>query len=423
VPIVAVGLISLFFALRDLDPKHTVWLFAVVTVLAAIWNVCVPFVVAAKVNWGLLVPPMRPLGSDFLLGLYRPGAAFSSSDSAWPPLTLVIGHAFAWLDTSLAYPAYVASLVLLGLVASAISAKLASKATYTLGRSAGDLPRYLFLAIALWLVTSYGFMFEVERGNANIYALFFSVLAIWTLVRFPQSAWFPAALLAIAINIKVYPAVLLAVLFWRLRWRAIVPVVATNVALLLVAGPANALSFLVNLRSLGGAPFLWAGNHSAVSFVVLLSQQLEMPYRNVRYMLLVPALLIPAVLWIWTISVAARQGRTNRGAVLMAAASMPVMTIFPTVSHDYTLVLLVLPLALTVLLVATMRNLPSSARTALFAASCLELVYLGRSTMLTISPVLANKYPLLVALQVLILVLVIVGDDTAMDPLSHAIAV
>ena len=104
------------------------------------------------------------------------------------------------------------------------------------------------------MITSYGFMYELQRGNVNLFALFFSLLAVWLMLRLPSSPWWPAIVLAVAINLKLYPAILLVLLFWRYRLRAVVPVVVTNVVLLLVAGPANLWRFLAWLTKTAPGP-------------------------------------------------------------------------------------------------------------------------------------------------------------------------
>ena len=88
-------------------------------------------------------------------------------------------------------------------------------------------------------MTSYGFMYEVERGNIDLYALFFALLSVWLMLRLPRSPWWPAIVLAVSINLKLYPGVLLVLLFWRYRWRALLPAVVANAVLLLIAGPGN----------------------------------------------------------------------------------------------------------------------------------------------------------------------------------------
>jgi len=118
----------------------------------------------------------------------------------------------------------------------------------------------------LWLTTSYGFMFEIERGQLDLYPLFFALLAVWLLLRRPQgSPWWPSLALALAVSIKAYPGLLAVVLLWRYRRRAVVPLLVTNLALLLSAGPANVRRFIVRRAGLGTNTFPrgWVNNSAA----------------------------------------------------------------------------------------------------------------------------------------------------------------
>ena len=83
-------------------------------------------------------------------------------------------------------------------------------------------------------------MFEIERGQLDLYALVFVLIVVWLLLRRPQgSPWWPSLALALAVNIKAYPGVLAVVVLWRYRWRAVLPLLVTNLLLLLCAGPGD----------------------------------------------------------------------------------------------------------------------------------------------------------------------------------------
>ena len=125
--------------------------------------------------------------------------------------------------------------------------------------------------MGLWLLTSYGFMYEIDRGNIDLYALVFSLLAVWLTIRSPRSAWLPAAVLALAVGLKLYPAILVVLLFWRYRWRALLPVVVTTAAALLIAGPTALRHSLVALSAVqGGARAEWWGQDSATAMAHVL---------------------------------------------------------------------------------------------------------------------------------------------------------
>ena len=425
IPIAAVSLLSLVGSAYLSNPRRSAipWFWGVIAA-GGIANFLLPYAlptpgfnpVTMKLNgfFGKFLPLQLPTGSDFLNGVYLPARAFSSSASAYPPFTLIIGKPFTLLGFSSAYLVQVGVLVALGIASAALSAVLAMKVVH--GPDSDDSPRISRAQVAIlmcaWLLSSYGFVFEVERGNIDLYALFFSLLAVWALTRKHDNVWLPAVLLAVAINIKLYPAILVVLLFWRYRWRAVVPVLVSNAVLLLVAGPTNAWSFFKNLTALGGAPSLWAwvGNHSAASFTQGLA--LRFPGMPVTAVGLI-ALLVPLCLWAVTMFVLFRRKFSASGAVLAAAASVPVMGALPSVSHDYKLVLLVFPMTLIVVAVLAMRRMAFSRWVALLGLAGIELVMLDRSPLVSAPAFLANKYPLLVLVQLTILVLLYLRRDRA----------
>ena len=192
------------------------------------------------------MPPGAIWGRDFRDGLYDPARAFSVEGSGWPPMTLIVAWPFTLVQRSTAYAVEVGLMAGAAVGSAVLSAVLALRAVAPAHRArrrsadgAVDA-QSLGIVLGVWLLTSYGFMYELQRGNVNLFALFFSLLAVWLTLRLPRSPWWPAVVLAVAINLKLYPAILLALLFWRYRLRAVVPVLVTNAVLLLIAGPVNA---------------------------------------------------------------------------------------------------------------------------------------------------------------------------------------
>jgi hypothetical protein len=375
----------------------------------ALGNLAVPFLALGKGAWGAMLLLRHPPGLDFRQGLYDPAAAFSTVKSAWPPLTLVLGRPFTLLSYSSGYIVQVVVLVGLGVAAAAFSASLATRAAESSGLETGNRSanaRRMFLMLAFWLVSSYGFLFEVERGNLDLYAIFFSVLCVWLLLRSPRFMWLSVVSLAVASNLKIYPAILLVLVFWRYRWRALLPVVVSNSVLLMIAGPSNLWHFLVNNSSMLGNPNLWPGNHSAAGFAHVLRQTFGWLPSSLQYVFVAG----PVVLWAATAVILIGRGWSQRGAVLLAAASVPLMSIVPSVSHDYKLVLLVFPLAVLASLLAvpatTARDSPVL-RSALLGLLAVDMVLLSTPTLLWGTAGLGNKYPLLVLMQLLCLAVVL----------------
>ena len=412
VPLAIVGLATVLAASRVGDEQAgPVMLLAAVVVGSIAWNFLVYSVKFGHSVFRLLVPVAHPTGIDFRDGLYLPGKAFSNAVSGWPPFTLWIGKAFTAVGFSTGYA--IQFCILLGFAAGAVvlstslarSALSAQDQPSANGRLAVERPitaRQLGLVGGLWLFTSYGFMYEMERGQVDLYALFFALLAVWLVLRRPTiSPWWPSLCLALAVNLKAYPAVLAVVLLWRYRWRAVVPLLVTNLALLCAAGPVNVRRFVVTQNGLErGSHALWWGNNSAVS----LAHTLHL-LNSAWPTWLGPALLaLSAAVWIATLVVVMRRGWDERRAVLVAAACVPVMCTFPSISHDYKLVLLVLPLTVLAALTAARRRLGGPLWALLFMAIAVEFFLLARSSLVIAPSFQGSKFVLILGLQALLLV-------------------
>ena len=392
-----------------------VWL--LVVVLGDVgWNSLVYAFKFGRGVFAILLPLVHPTGIDWRVGIVAAGKSFSLANSGYPPFTLWVGRAFTAVSPSTAYAIQVCllagfavgSALLCGLLGRAWhSAAPELRLSGAMTSSEGDRLRRPFeawqlgLLGGLWLATSYGFMFEVERGQLDLYALFFALIAVWLLLRRPQgSAWWPSLALALAVNIKAYPGVLAVLLLWRYRWRAVVPLVVTNLALLLSAGPAKVLQFFTTRAALESSTFPrgWV-NNSAASLAHTLHEVSSWPGS-----LWLVFLASSALLWIVTLVVVMRRGWSARRAVLASAACVPVMCTFPSISNDYRLVLLVFPLSVLAAATAAMRSHGGPLWALLFMAVGLELFLLARSSRLIAPSLQGSKFALIVGLQVLLLI-------------------
>jgi hypothetical protein len=423
VPLALVGVVcALATAGVGRSAMNAVTWLGVIALGGLAWNVLTYSFKFHNGVWSVLIPRIHPVGVDFRDGLYRPAAIFSTAHSGWPPLTLLLGKPFTLVSLSTGYAIQAALLVACALGATVLSAKLAMKvagAPQPEGYAGAPLPGavreraldapLLALVMGLWLFTSYGFMYEVERGNIDLYALVLSLLAVWAMLR-ARSPWLPALLLAGAVGLKLYPAILLVVLLWRYRRRAVVPAIVTTVAALLAAGPANLRSSVSSLDALqGNVHAEWWGQTSATAMTHVLRAHTGWAPSWVSY----PLIVVPLALWAATMVVLLRRGWSERGAVLAAAACVPPMAIVPAVSNDYKLVLCVFPLAVLAVLVSTMKRAPV-VWTALFGVLAFVMIFLARSTMLVAPSLQGSKYTLLVVVQVLLLAAVLPTDPRRM---------
>ena len=439
VPLSVVGLVAAAAAgrLGDGQVNAVVWLLVIV-VAGIVWNVLVYSCKLGRDVLSVLVPVRHPTGLDFRDGLYLPGKAFSNAGSGWPPFTLWVGRAFTAVSLSTGYAIQFCVLVGFAAAAAVLCALLARGAVAgadLVGRpdvardSVGGVAQgvtdrpavdtwQLGLLGGLWLFTSSGFLYEMERGQIDLYALFFAVLAVWLVVRRPDgSPWWPSLALALAVNLKAYPAVLAVVLLWRYRWRAVVPLVVTNAVLFVAAGPANVRRFIATQGAFETSTSpLWWGNNSAISLGHTLHAL------NAAWPSWLGSALLAgsALLWVVTLVVLMRRGWSVRGAVLASAACVPVMCTFPSISHDYKLVLLVFPLVVLAAVTAAMRRDGGRLWAVLFMAVGFEFFLLARSSLVVAPSLQGSKFALIVGLQFLLLLVGVLDGRAPVATDGHA---
>jgi hypothetical protein len=405
-PLAMIGTVTALAAWkRSVD--IAVWLGVLVALGIGI-NLVVVWLLFRGDTWGQLIPPDPIWGRDFRDGLYDPARVFSVEGSGWPPLTLIVAWPLTLVQRSTAYAVEVGLMAGAAVGSAILSAVLAVRAVGS-GPSRSETgvhgavdAQSLGIVLGIWLLTSYGFMYELQRGNVNLFALFFSLLAVWLAVRLPHSPWWPAILLAVAINLKLYPAILLVLLFWRYRLRAVVPVLVANAVLLLVAGPANSWRLLVWLTTVTPASRVATyGDMGAAGTAAILRATTTWAPPWIA----LPLFVVPVALWSATAVVLIRRGWSGRRAVVLAAASVPPMALVPTLSNDYKLVLFVFPLA--VLAAAFAGSGLDRGRIGWclgFGVVAWLLVFMARSTGFHGWGLVGSKYSLAVLAQVVLLV-------------------
>ena len=423
VPGVPLALVGTLTALAVWKRRVNValWLAVMVAAGAAV-NLVVLWLVFRWDFWDQILPPSPVWGLDFRDGLYAPAQAFSVAGSGWPPLTLLLGRPFTLLPLQNAYGVQVVLVACAAVGSALLSALLAVRvvapgvASDRFGRGAVDA-QSLGVALSCWMVTSYGFLYELWRGNVNLYALLFSLLAVWLAMRLPGSPWWPALALAVAINLKLYPGILLVLLFWRYRLKAVLPVVVTNAVLLLIAGPANFWRLVTYVTTVtpGTRRAVYGDMGASGTAAVLRATTAWAPPWVV-----VPLFVLPLALWAATAVLLFRRGWSGGRAVLLAAASVTPMAVIPTLSNDYKLVLFALPLGVLAAALAGSRLVRGGPAWCLGFGVVLWLTFfLTRSSVFHGTGLIGSKYSLAVLVQVMVLLVawkLDVSPETAVEP-------
>jgi len=380
-------------------------------------------------TWKFVTPPilptMTPIGADFRAGFYKPaenlfvGKSFQEiwqnkiNTNAYPPLETLLGLLFLPFGANTGYIIQVILLLLSNIASLAIAVGLCKK--YFLDdiglekTTAHLISVAIFFSITFYTFSSYGFTFSIERGNYDIYAILFSLLFLRVLIKTPQKLWVQVLLLSIATHLKIYPAILFVLLFKQHGRKMLLPTLITNLALLFILGPNNALAFLTSSQSSFGIgnKWSWIGNHSSYSFVQNLIEVKLPNLTNSFIPLWIIFTVLPVIIWGVATIPLLKNKLTPQSALLFFAISIPVMDLLPTVSHDYKLV--IYSSAIVILIAAMVKciNLhPKRSDYLLLILLFFTLVFIGRSFVypgLFNDIMLTNKYPWAILLELIIL--------------------
>lgn len=279
------------------------------------------------------LPTLDPIGSDLnlMLGFSRAWLETGTPGSCYPPL-LAVG--FAPL-TALPFPAAYTMMVVATLLAYlSVVLVLPLLACKRADRAA-------VLGVALAGLFSYGLLFEFERGQYNVLAM---ACVAWGLFLFHRgrvrgAKWAAYALFSVAIQLKVYPAIFVFAFArdapaWKqnlARWSALG---AANVALLFALGPGVFGEFFGLLKQQAFDPYVWAGNHSMLSFAERTGHPWIVPAFTAVY----------AACFLWALGRQIRPGGPMAFAGLLLMCALGAMLI-PGVSHDYKLTVLTMAFA------------------------------------------------------------------------------
>lgn len=132
-----------------------------------------------------------------------------------------------------------------------------------------------FVAISFFLGTglfSYGLLFELERGQLNLFAVFLTVVAVVLFHYRPSFRLLAYLLFTVAVQIKVYPAIFIFLFVedWR-AWKSNIMRMAVlgllNFSALFVMGYQQFTYFVISIMDRLNTRSRWPGNHSIYNFV------------------------------------------------------------------------------------------------------------------------------------------------------------
>lgn len=185
---------------------------------------------------------------------------------------------------------------------------------------------------------SYGFQWELERGQFDVIAMTLALGAVALFYRHPRFRLASYVLLTLSIQLKVYPAILIIAFVedWR-NWKKelvrILAILGVNFACLFVLGPRVFLDFVAAIRGyiVSFDPFV--GDHSVASFAINLFPS------HPRYLEL-GLLALFALCFVYAVYVSHARRWPGLDPYLLLACCVGAL-IIPSISNDYTLPILV----------------------------------------------------------------------------------
>lgn len=356
------------------------------------------------------LPDRYPIGNDLIAVLDLSKGWFFEGRSPfliqfYPPFTYIF---FAPLLLADNYPALFTSFTLFSIACYFIL-------TLILPIKMGGI-KNLSVVLLLFLtgLVSYGFQFELERGQYNVFTFLLCLLAIYIFHNHKKQRLIAYLLFSISIQLKIYPAIFIVMFVddwrdWKIVLRRFAGIGAFNFLLLFIMGGEMFLEFINAVAMQIATPgWGWNGNHSIKAFAGLLANDgLGMippnilatfqgnpgPLATVLLLLFFAALVFAIVL---------SHGRWEQGIDTYLLIVCMIGALIIPVSNDYTLSILTAPMILFLV------NLPEIKSTRYKFASILLILGIAISYSSLLIPFKYKPYFLINAFPPLFLILIFV---------------
>jgi len=204
---------------------------------------------------------------------------------------------------------------------------------------------WLFVQVGLF---SYGFQFEVERGQFNIISMFFCFLGVWIFYFHKKSRILAYILFSLSVQLKVFPFIFILLFVdnaQRIKTNILrlAGLLFSNFLLLFVLGSGIFIDFFHAIKTQTINPGIWIGNHSIKAFVTLIQggQSWNLPFSKVIELILLVLIILNILIILYR--TLGQKEKTPNPFLLIACALGALL--IPSVSHDYKLSILVAPFA------------------------------------------------------------------------------
>ena len=208
---------------------------------------------------------------------------------------------------------------------------------------------YIPLFFLLTGLMSFGWKFEVERGQGYSFVFALLFISIWVFHKFytnRYARYFAYLLFIIAIQMKLMPVIF--VVFFIRDWKNIKENVKrvfllglVNLLLVFSTGLSNALVFFNSILTIGTAPSIYSNmqNHSIVSYVVWVQSGLTTNITYFSRIMLLIVIICGGLLLARSIFDQLKRNENRIDPLLLMGFSMLTL-LLPNENHDYTLAIL-----------------------------------------------------------------------------------
>jgi hypothetical protein len=207
-------------------------------------------------------------------------------------------------------------------------------------------------------IFSYGWQFELERGQFNIIVVMLCLLAVYLYHYHEEFRYFAYLFFSIAVQLKIFPLIFIVMFIkdwrnWKDNLRRMVGLCLFNFALLFILGYSIFIDFVNIVFSLIDQGSFWIGNHSIRAFVynlcidglgVFQGSALAWIRQNsgqIEILLLVYF----AICFLTIIVISYARNENGFNSYLLLACTIGAMVI-PAFSHDYKLAILAAPMSI-----------------------------------------------------------------------------
>ena len=287
------------------------------------------------------VPAMNPIGEDLRQMLSYSNSLFLNKSTPYigqnlyPPLASVV-------FIPLLFVKFVDAYYFITLINFLCIILIAYIIPYLIGnKKISELSMFIF-AISFF---AYGVQFEIERGQFNLIAMSLCFVSIYLFYYHPKTRIFSYILFSLSIQLKIYPAIFILLFWdqeenWRNNMNRFVGLGVFNLVLFFSLGFNIFFDFFEAIKAQVSNPYIWVGNHSIESFAYL--QKNNFTWLNdlfpVKFILLAVTIICILLIFITSFS---RSEKINPFLLLGCTIGA---AIIPSVSHDYKLAMLVMPI-------------------------------------------------------------------------------